>query len=98
MISRADFIFTVGYEGTNALVDSRAKRRYAKCDTLELAEAGLLKAAFCSALYNNDAKEQQKLLQWYRDHSEVPADSFESLKPYFAVFDIPDNSIKIKKL
>ena len=93
-MQRADFIFTVGYEGTVALVDRRAKRRYAKYSTLELAKAGLLRAAFCSALYSGDEKEQQQLLDWYRDNSEVPASNFEHLRSYYGVFEVPPNSIK----
>ncbi len=93
-MQRSDFIFTVGYEGMVALIDNHAKRRYAKYGTLELAEAGLLRAAFCSALYSGDEKEQQQLLDWYREHSGVPATNFEQLKSYYGVFEIPSNNIK----
>lgn len=52
MISREDFVFTIGYEGDTAVVDGKAKAAYGKLDTVALAEAGLFRAAFASALYS----------------------------------------------
>jgi hypothetical protein len=50
MISREDFLFTIGYDGATAIVDGKAKKQYGKLGTMELAEAGLYRAAFASAL------------------------------------------------
>jgi hypothetical protein len=51
MLSREDFIFTIGYDGPQAVVDSQAKRRYGPLGTRELAEKGLFRAAYASAIY-----------------------------------------------
>ena len=40
MLSRGDFVFTIGYDGASAIVDGRAKRQYGKLSTMELAEEG----------------------------------------------------------
>jgi len=50
MISREDFIFTIGYDGGTAIVDGKAKAKYGKLGTAALAEAGLFRAAFASAV------------------------------------------------
>jgi hypothetical protein len=51
MLSREDFIFTIGYDGPNAVVDSQAKKRYGGLSTGELAAKGLFRAAYASAIY-----------------------------------------------
>ena len=51
MLSREDFVFTIGYDGASAIVDGRAKREYGKLSTMELAEEGLYRAAFASAFF-----------------------------------------------
>ena len=57
MISREDFIFTIGYDGGTAIVDGKAKAKYGKLDTKALAEAGLFRAAFASAVYSASQDE-----------------------------------------
>ncbi|MFZ4618808.1 MAG: hypothetical protein ACOYM2_21795 [Rectinemataceae bacterium] len=51
MISREDFVFTIGYDGALAVVDGKAKRQYGRLSTMELAEKGLYRSAFSSALW-----------------------------------------------
>ena len=57
MLSRENFVFTIGYDGPAAVVDAQAKRKYGKLNTRELAEKGLFRAAYASALYANDPGE-----------------------------------------
>jgi hypothetical protein len=57
MISREDFIFTIGYDGGTAIVDGKAKAKYGKLDTEELAKAGLYRAAFASALFSGKPED-----------------------------------------
>ncbi len=57
MLSREDFIFTIGYDGPVALVDGQAKRTYGALSTRELAEKGLFRAAYASALRSDDPAE-----------------------------------------
>ena len=51
MLSREDFVFTIGYDGPAAVVDKQAKRKYGKLSTRELAEKGLFRAAYSSAVF-----------------------------------------------
>ena len=54
MLSREDFVFTIGYDGPAAVVDKQAKRKYGKLSTRELAEKGLFRAAYSSAVYSGN--------------------------------------------
>lgn len=62
MISRDDLVFTIGFDGAYAVVDGKAKRQYGKLSTRELAEVGLYRAAFSSALYANDDAEMNEFI------------------------------------
>ena len=66
MLSRGDFIFTIGYDGPAAVVDTQAKKKYGKLSTRELAEKGLFRAAYSSAVYSKDAAEIQFVADAYR--------------------------------
>ena len=57
MLSREDFVFTIGYDGPAAVVDKQAKRKYGKLSTRELAEKGLFRAAYSSAVYSGNQED-----------------------------------------
>jgi hypothetical protein len=57
MLSREDFIFTIGYDGPAAVVDKQAKRKYGKLSTRELAGKGLFRAAYSSAVYSGNQED-----------------------------------------
>lgn len=90
-MKRSEFMYTVGFEGDTAIVDAKAKRKYGKLSTLELAKEGQYKAAFCSAIYSGDENEMNELLAYLSEHSELPADSAESLKRLFGVFGVRED-------
>jgi len=87
MLSREDFIFTIGYDGPQAVVDGQAKKRYSSLSTKELAEKGLYRAAYSSAVFSKDAKELETVLEIYNKTtgSSVPQASLQRL---FGVFPI----------
>jgi hypothetical protein len=93
-MQREDFIFTIGYQGNAAIVDKRAKRQYGKLSTLELAEKGLYKSAFCAALYasqeTGDDSEIEAFVDYYRKKSGNDDLSVDNLKRLFGVFGVPD--------
>jgi hypothetical protein len=66
MLSRDDFIFTIGYDGPAAVVDGQAKRKYGGLSTEELAERGLFRAAYSSAVYGKDPGGIEKVAECYR--------------------------------
>ena len=84
-------MFTVGFEGDTAIVDAKAKRKYGKMTTQELAQEGQYKAALCSALYSADEQEMAELLTYLSQHTALPADSAESLKRLFGVFGVRED-------
>jgi hypothetical protein len=94
-MQREDFIFTIGYQGNAAIVDKRAKKQYGKLTTRELAEKGLYKSAFCSALYSGDQSELEKFAEYYRDQTGHHELTVENLKRLFGVFGIPDEVEKL---
>jgi capsule polysaccharide export protein KpsE/RkpR len=65
MLSREDFVFTIGYDGPAAVVDGQAKKRFKSLSTEELAEKGLFRAAYASAVYSKDTAEIETVMRIY---------------------------------
>ena len=65
MLSREDFVFTIGYDGPAAVVDNQAKKKYGRLSTRELAEKGLFRAAYSSAVYSRDREELKFVAEAY---------------------------------
>ena len=85
MISREDFIFAIGFDGDQAVVDGRAKREFGKLSTRELAEAGQWRAAFASALWSGKDEELKDFQDFYNRVSGSEYKSMEELKRLFGV-------------
>ena len=82
MLSREDFVFTIGYDGPVAVVDNQAKRKYGKLNTAELAEKGLFRAAYSSAVYSKDSRELELAADAYNRlalHSRIETNAMEKL-------------------
>jgi len=62
---REDFVFTIGYDGPAAVIDGQAKKLYSKLSTRELAEKGLFRAAYSSAIWSKDPKELEFIAEIY---------------------------------
>jgi hypothetical protein len=86
MLSREDFIFTIGYDGPAAVVDREAKRRYGSLSTGELAEKGLFRAAYSSAIYSQDPKEMETLVEIYNRTAGTSLTVSSNLERLFGVF------------
>ena len=97
MISRKDFVFTIGYEGSTAVVDGTLKRRYGSLTTEQLAEKKLYKQAVSSAVYEafsagqepESAGALQRVLELYNRDAPKKIGSPEELKRTFGVQEIP---------
>ncbi|HUW39402.1 MAG TPA: hypothetical protein VMV90_00210 [Rectinemataceae bacterium] len=85
MISREDFVFTIGFDGAMAVVDGRAKRQYGRLSTMQLAETGLYRAAFSSALYSKDEAEMRAFLDYFNAKAGTAYTEAEQLKRLFGV-------------
>jgi hypothetical protein len=66
VLSREDFVFTIGYDGPAAVVDKQAQRKYGKLSTRDLAEKGLFRAAYSSAVYSKDPQELRFVAEAYK--------------------------------
>ncbi|MFQ3546837.1 MAG: hypothetical protein SNJ56_00730 [Termitinemataceae bacterium] len=95
MISREDFIFTIGYDGPSAIIDGQAKRLYAKLSTKELAEKGLFRTAYASALYSQLPEELQAFISVYNQVAHTNYDSTYPFDRLFGVFPIQDKIQKV---
>jgi hypothetical protein len=73
MLPRGDFIFTIGYDGPAAVVDNQAKKRYGSLSTRQLAEKGLFRAAYSSAIYSKDPAELETVVEIYNKISGADA-------------------------
>ena len=88
MLTRDEFIFTIGYDGPAAVVDGQAKRRYRGLSTRELAEKGLFRAAYSSAIWSKDKKEIETLVEIYNRISGSSLTPDSPLDRLFGVFPI----------
>ena len=86
MLSREDFIFTIGYDGPVAVVDKQAKRRHGSLSARELAEKGMYRAAYSSAVYSKNPGELEIVLDIYNKNANFPLDSTVSPDRLFGVF------------
>ena len=91
MLSREDFIFTIGYDGPAAVIDGQAKKRYSSLSTRELAEKGLFRAACSSAIWSlikaNDSNELEIVAEIYNKTAPKPVQA-SSLQRLFGVFPV----------
>lgn len=94
MISREDFIFTIGYDGGNAVVDSNAKKKYGKLTTSELIKAGLFKPALCSAVYAGNDDEIEEVRAAYSRITGTEVSGPDHLKLILGVQSVPDRITK----
>jgi len=88
MISREDFVFTIGYDGALAIVDGKAKKQYGKLGTMELAEKGLYRAAFASALRasaGGSAADMESFIAFFNAKAGTAYTTGEQLKRLFGV-------------
>ena len=66
MLSREDFVFTIGYDGPSAVVDRQARKKYGKLSTRELAEKGLFRPAYSSAVFSGNQEDLKFVVKAFR--------------------------------
>ncbi len=97
-MKREDFIFTIGYQGDVTLVDGKAKKEFGKLSTEELVEKGLFRAAFCSALYEEDEEKMKMVVEGYKSRSGAKLETVEDMKRMLGVYQVPKEVEKVKVL
>lgn len=93
-MTREDFIFTTGYDGDSAVVDSSARKKYGILSTAELLDKGFFKPALCSAIYSGSESELLTVLEKYNELSGIKVESAEQLKLVLGVQRFPDEITK----
>jgi hypothetical protein len=88
MLSREEFVFTIGYDGPTAVVDGQARRRYGALSTKELAEKGLFRAAYSSAVYSKDPGELDTVIELYNKTAGTSLSTSSPLDRLFGVFPV----------
>ena len=88
MLSREEFIFTIGYDGPSAVIDGQAKKRYGSLSTRELAEKGLFRAAYSSAIWSKNPKDMEDLVDTYNRISGSSLRPDSPMDRLFGVFPI----------
>jgi hypothetical protein len=98
-MTKADFVWTVGYQGNTALVNKTMKSKYRNPVSSVLLEAGFLRAAFCAALWEN--KERQGALEQFTQHFTSTTGlslSTEEIMRLLGVFKLPEAAIKVQSI
>ena len=95
MITKKNYIFTIGYQDDTAIIDGALMKKYGNCGSKELAEAGLFKAAVCSALYDNNEQELEEILSIYKRDKDFLVSSVSHLKRTFGVPSVPEGINKV---
>ncbi|MDR3166528.1 MAG: hypothetical protein LBT93_01185 [Treponema sp.] len=88
MLSGTDFIFTIGYDGPAAIVDGQAKKRYGALSTRKLAEKGLFRAAYSSAVFSKKREELEIVVELYNKAAGTSFDASSPLDRLFGVFPV----------
>lgn len=85
MISREDFLFTIGYDGDTAVVDAKARAQFGKMSTTQLVQHSLFRAAFASALYSGDQDDFRVFSEAFNAKAGTAYTDVESFKRLFGI-------------
>ncbi len=86
MITREDFVFAIGFEGAVAIVDGKAKKDFGKLGTMQLAEKGLYRAAFASALSGGKQDEMKAFIDYFTARAGTAYAEAAQLSRLFGVY------------
>jgi hypothetical protein len=85
MIKREHYIFAIGYDGAWAVVDKAAVRKFGRLDTVKLADLGLFKAAYRSAVYSGSQADADYVLEKFNRVSVIKYPKSSDLAKVFGV-------------
>ena len=94
-MTREEFVFSIGFQGESAIVDGRAKKENGRLSTVQLAEKGLYRAAFCSALYAGSDEEMKAVVDIYNNASGASLESADDMKKLLGVYTVPEGIKKV---
>jgi hypothetical protein len=85
-MKREDFIFTVGFDGSTAIVDGGARRKHQGKSIDEMLEAGLLKQAVFAAAYDGDVEALGRIMNSY---NQASGSALEEPEDLFKIYGVP---------
>jgi len=94
-VTRDEFVFTIGFQGDAAIVDSKALKRHRRMSTMELAEEGLYRAAFCSAIFSGVSDEMNQFISFFGEKTGMSGLTEDRLQRLFGVYTVPDQVKRI---
>jgi hypothetical protein len=98
MISKKDFVWTIGFQGNMAIVNKRERTAHRDLSPRVLLEAGLLRAAFCSALWEAEIESRADALEAFRsDFASVTGLNLgvEDIKRMLGVYQVPRENLTV---
>jgi hypothetical protein len=84
-VKREDYIFAIGFDGNKAIVDKKSRSRYGSLDTRALADKGMYKAAYRSAVYEDDQAGADYVLARFNEVSPIRYEKSSDLIKVFGV-------------
>jgi len=84
-MKREDYIFSIGFDGNKAIVDKKARSSLRKLDTRALADRGMFKVAYRSAVYEEDQAGADYVLARFNEVSPIRYENSERLMMVFGV-------------
>lgn len=97
-MKQKDFMFTVGYNGDEAIINKQTELTGQNLSVKELVDRGMFKPALCSALKNEDKDGIQYLLDTYNKISGSTYHTDMQIMRLFGVYAEPEKISKVKRL
>ena len=94
-MTREEFVFSIGFQGESAIVDGKARKENKSLDTAKLAEKGLFRAAFCSALFDDSVDDMKLVLDVYNRQSGSEMETVDDMKKLLGIYTVPDGIKKV---
>lgn len=95
-MKRDEYVFAIGFDGNHAIVDKRSRSRYRQLSIQELAEKGLFQVAYRSAVFDQDRRGSELVLEKFNSISPVKYDEIEDLSRVFGVQPPSDSIIGVR--
>ena len=94
----ADFMFTVGYNGLEGVINRQTEQTGLSLSAKELIDQGFFKPGLCKALFEDDKEGVQYLIDKYNQVSGSHYRTEIQMMRLFGVFAVPDNVAKVRRL
>ncbi len=94
-MTREEFVFSIGFQGEAAIVDGKARKENKSLNTAQLAEKGLFRAAFCSALFDEKESDMELVLNTYNKLSGAGMKTVDDMKKMLGIYAVPEGIKKI---